>query len=226
MHCRAGVIASGYRAAAPGGPTVSAVEVLTGSIAASGTGTPTITTSLASTDMVVVVLLKSTTSGTPGVSGLGTWTNLQAGTGTRDHYIWTMTGVTGGGSITITPNGPASDYVVYVLRRSDAAAVTAFGSGKIDNSFISTNTQISVADINSATAGMFVIGVASPGAATLTFPHANMLPASGWTTDFNGSNSIVRFLSQTMSANSTVRVAASSSAGVGTSWALLAAVFQ
>lgn len=205
--------------------TVSSVETHSGAIASLGSATPTITTSLVPTDRVVVLLMKSATAGTPSVSGLGaTWTTLQAGIATKDHYMFTATGVTGGGTVTVSVGSASGDYALWVLRSSVSASITTFGSQRIDSGFIAANTAIQTTDISTALQGMFACAAASVGAGTITFPHANMLPASGWSTTFDGSNSVVRFLHQQLASDSTVRAAASST--TASSWSLLVGVWS
>lgn len=202
--------------------TVSVVESQNGAIATSSSATVTIATSLVPTDRLVVMVMKVSTAGTPSVSGLGTWTTLQAGSSSLDHYLFTTTGITGGGNITVSVGSAAGDYVVFVLRSSITASITVHGSGKFD-SIPAANAASQVADITGGLTGMFVCAAANASAGTLTFPHSTALPVGSWTTARVGTNTTSKFISQTLAANTTVRVPASASAIA--SVALLVGVF-
>lgn len=202
--------------------TVSIAETLDGAIATSGSAVVTITTALVPTDRLVVMVVKSSTAGTPSVSGLGTWTTLQAGTSSLDHYLFTTTGVTGGGNITISVGSAAGDYVALVLRSTVSASVTVHGSAKFDT-IPAANTATQAADITAALTGMAVFASAGATGGTLTFPHATALPSSGWTTGRTGTNSNSKFIYQVLAADTTVRVPASISSIA--SLALLVGVF-
>lgn len=203
--------------------TVSAVEVLSGPIATAGSATPTITTTLRASDRVVIALIKVGTAGTPSVSGLGaTWTAHQSGTTTTDHFLWSASGITGGGTVTITVGSAAGDYVIWVLRSSVDQSITHHGSGKADGG-VSANVSIQTADITSSDTGMYAVGAAFAVSGTLTFPHGNSLPSSGWTLDDTGSNTVSSFISRQLSASGSVRGAMSSSNAGGV--AVLAGVF-
>lgn len=222
---RCGIFASAHVASAPGGGTIDAVEILTGAIAASSSGTPTVTTTLRPSDCVVVALIKSSTTGTPSISGLGaTWTNHQAGTSLFDHYLWSASGVTGGGTVTINVGSASGDFVVWVLRSAIDSPITAHGTSKGDGT-TGAGVSVQATDIASATTGMFAVGAAVVTSGTLTFPSADNLPASGWTTDRDGTNSVCRFISRELSANGTVRMAASHPSGFA-NHAVLAGVFK
>jgi hypothetical protein len=201
--------------------SVSAVEVKSGTIAASSTATVTIATSLTTNDRVVAIIYKTGTTGTPTATGLGTWTAEVSGTGTVDHYMFSMSGVTGGGNITLGVGAAVSgDYVVYVLRSSISAAVTKHGATQ------SASTSDTGSVVNSCTANMFAC-VASmvTGGATITgtYPGASAVPSSGWTLDYTGGNTATKYASVTLLANANVQSGGTASAS--TTWVNTLGVF-
>lgn len=165
--------------------TVNAVETLTGFVAALGTGSPVITTSLVPTDRVVVLVLKDGTSGTPLVSGLGaTWSNLFIETSVRDFYVISTTGVTGGGTLTINGFTSSGDYIVMVLR-STLPGVTPSFLGYLNPSWMLISVGPGTVKTSGALqvpAGSFVVGVGNAAAGTATAPTTSSQPAAGsWT---------------------------------------------
>lgn len=201
--------------------SVSSIETLDGTNAASTSATVTVTTSLVPTDRLVVLYVKSGVGGVPVISGLGTWTNLQSHTITRDAVLVTMTGATGGGNVTINPgtSGASGDYVLFVLRGSGGGQVDVFGS---QSARVSSGGAATTADITSATAGMFVCasGTVDPGAGVV-FPGASTLPASGWTTTRTATNTDGKFIHQVLSSGSTVRMNVTNGTGTGAALSLV-----
>lgn len=193
--------------------TVSSIETFNGAIAGGDSAVLTVTTSLVPTDRLVVILLKSSTTSTPTVTGLGTWSVLQSMVVTRDTYLFTASGITGGGNVTISPGTPSADYVMFVLRGSGGEQVNVFGSQIARTTTGGTTTT---ADISSALTGMFVCvgGNADPGAGVV-LPGAGTLPLAGWTTTRTATNTDGKFIHQILSGDSTVRANITSGSGGG-----------
>lgn len=190
--------------------TVQIIETIGGAVAAAGTGSPVVTTSLLATDRVVVVVSKQSTSGTPSVSGLGgTWTNHVANTAAQDLYIISTAGVTGGGTLTILGYSSAGDYVVYVLRSSIATTpyLTSGTSNNVTGATAGTLVSLSAVAVS---AGGLVIAAGSVSNGTMDFPQASSDPAGGWTTDRTGSNA-GKFIHQSFGADDTVALSLTSS---------------
>jgi hypothetical protein len=205
-----GVVASGHRVVGGGGVTVSAIEVIGTSLPGSTNATPTVTTSLVPNDRVVVVSLKQTTASGPSVSGLGaTWNVDSALTSTADTNVWSATGITGGGTITVAGlSTPPSDVIVYVLRKSDGSAISLVNAQTLAFGAAVAGTLRSAAG-QAASAGSFVIGASWMNNGTIALPTSST-PASGWTTDHtSGTN--VKAISQTLSSGVTVVVGVTSS---------------
>lgn len=198
--------------------TVSSIEVIAAT--SGGTGTPTITTSLVSTDRVVVLLAKVGPTGTPAVTGLGaTWVIDASATTTHDHYVFSATGVTGGGALSITAS--AGDYIVHVLRSSVATTPYLVSAQSTTYAFAAAATVRTLTGA-AAAAGSMVLGTARVSAGTIDFPRTGTTPASGWTTDWTN-GTVVKSISQQISANETVALSLTSSAGH--SAALLQAIY-
>jgi hypothetical protein len=184
--------------------SVSSVETKSGTIAATSNVNVTISTTLTTNDMVVVLVNKTGTTGTPGASGLGTWTTEVAGTANLDHYMFSMTGVTGGGVINVSVGGTgqSGDYVVYVLRSSIGAAVTKHGSSQ-------EVTSAGSPSVASCLRNMFTCLTAIATTGTITsYPGAAAVPSTGWATDYIGGNTGAHYVSQTLAANANVAGAA------------------
>ncbi|MDR6907460.1 hypothetical protein J2X63_003168 [Agromyces sp. 3263] len=218
-----GAIASGYRVVGGGGVTVSAIEVLHTSLPGSVNATPTVTTSLVPTDRVVVMSLKQNTASGPGISGLGaTWNADAALTTTADTNIWSATGITGGGTITVTGLGTGpSDVIVYVLRASNGAVSSLVNAQTLPFGAAVAGTVRSTSG-TAATAGSFVAAASWISVGTISLPTSST-PASGWTTDHTGSTN-VKAISQTLSTGATVSVGVTSSSSFSCS--LLHAIYQ
>lgn len=210
MSTGVGVMASGHVTAGGGGVTVSAIEVIGTSLPGSVDATPTVTTSLVSTDRVVVVMLKRSTASGPVISGLGaTWNPDAALTSTADTNVWSATGITGGGTITVSGLGTGqSDVIVYVLRASSGAATSLVNAQTLTFGAAVSGTVRSATGA-STTAGAFVIGAGWVSAGTIALP-TSATPASGWTTDHTNGTA-VKAISQTLSSGATVVVALTSS---------------
>jgi hypothetical protein len=215
-------MASGHRVVG-GGVTVSAIEVIPVSLPGSVNATPTVTTTLVANDRVVVLSLKQATAGTPAITGLGATWNLDASlTSTADTYIWSATGVTGSGTITVSglSTGP-SDVIVYVLRASSGAAISLVNAQTLTFGAAAGGTVRATTGA-AATAGSFVTGASWISAGSITLPSTST-PASGWTTDHT-SGTVVKGISQTLSSGATVSVGVTSSASF--SCTLLHAIYQ
>lgn len=210
-----------------GGPTISAVEVIPSDVAANTTAVLAVTTTLRASDRVVVMLLKSSTAGTPSISGLGaTWTAHIASGTTLDHNLWSATGLTGTGSISVASGGTSSvgDCIAWVLRSSSDSAIVLHGSTEAVSSAATAGVTTSTPDITGCTAGMFAVGGAlTTSGAALTFPHGDTVPPSGWTVDDIGGGTKSKFISRQLTASGLVRLV-DSAAGTG-NHAVIAGVF-
>lgn len=166
-----------------GGPTVTAIETIVRPFTSAGSDSATITTSLLTTDRVVVIIQKSTTIATQGVSGLGaTWTQDVVQSSSLDFSCFSASGVTGTGTVTVTGlNTVPAAVTVLVLRSSSGSAVT-FLNGNQTGATLGSGGTVSTSS-GTATAGALVIGAAySTGGTTLTFPHGSSSPSGGWST--------------------------------------------
>lgn len=203
-----GAIASGYRVVGGGGgPTTNVVEVQSG--AATTNATPTIATTLLSTDRVVITVSKQSTAGVPAVSGLGaTWVTDASNTSTYDLYVYSAAGITGGGTVTIALNG-AGDWTLHVLRSSVAATPALVSAQVLPFAAAAAGTVRSTSGV-ATSAGAAVIGVARISAGTISFPTSST-PGGGWTTDYT-SGTTVKAISQTISSGATVSVGVTSGA--------------
>ena len=174
--------------------TTNVIELIHGTIAPSATGSVTITTALVPTDRVALVVVKNTTSGTPVPSGLGTWTTHANLGSPMDVYLYSTTGVTGGGTFTITISQPSSsEYAAYVLRSDTGLATTptipSMTSGSVVTGTI--NTPITTLPAGTSPAGSFVIAVGwGVIGSTISFPHAASVPSGGWTIDHSAASNI------------------------------------
>lgn len=201
--------------------TVTAIETHFGAIAAGASAVVSVSTSLVATDRLVLVLYKTSTTGTPSVTGLGTWSVLEQVIVTRDSYLYTMTGATAGGNLTITPTSLAADYALYVLR-GGGGQVDVFGS---EQGYTSSGTASETPAISGALGGMFVVAaVAATAGATITFPAGTSVPSSGWSADYTGVNNNAFFISNGLSAGANVVVGVTATSG--TAKTILVGVFS
>jgi hypothetical protein len=163
--------------------TVNIIETL-GASESGGTAAVTITTSLVSTDRVVVACVKSTTSGTVVVSGFSaTWTNNAFHTlSGADVNILSASGMTGTGTVTVNGLNTGGDMVVYVLRSSVGNAVVySVGSGN-GTASTAASTVVTTSS-NSALAGSMLFMAGTVTAGNITMPATGASPSSGWTQD-------------------------------------------
>jgi hypothetical protein len=141
------------------------------------------------TDLIVVVVSKTSTAGTPSVSGLGaTWTTVLAQSTTRDFYIFSTSGTTAGGDISINA-GVGSVISVHVFRSSlgdtpsvHYAAVSPWLQATSDPA-----DEVSGATV-AAPSGSMAVGFGAHTGGTSTFPASGVVPSSGWSTLFSGAH--------------------------------------
>lgn len=153
------------------------VEVLQGTMTTGVTTTTvTIATALLPGDLVVLLTSRGSAGGTIAApSGLGTWQNVMSIPGFK---VDTLTGVTGGGNITLTRSttSNANDYVVLVVRGLDVPTVDVVVRGTATSSAISTLTLQARARDNTVAVSVLTC-LANP-----VNPAAGTDPAAGWTT--------------------------------------------
>ncbi|SIN72934.1 hypothetical protein [Agromyces cerinus] len=167
--------------------TVTVEEVIApANIAGSASGSISITTSLLSTDLVLVLVSKvSAGSATVTFDGSAptSYGNWQNSTGTR-LFVYTKTGVTGTGhtvGYSTTGTSTVNRFTILVIRGLSNAAVTSFAQSDWSSTTTAANTDETVAGQSVGNGQVAVIvGVATAG--TVTFP-SNPLPATGWSTD-------------------------------------------
>lgn len=176
-----------------------------GSIATFGTATPAITTSLVSTDRVVVVVQKGGTAGTPSASGLGgTWVTDVSITSTYDEYIISTSGVTGTGTVTVSVGSSAGDYQLYVLRSSVSNAVVFVSGSGNQASAAGGGTLLSLTSSSVSAGSLWLVG-GNVGSGTLVFPHSSSSPNSGYTTDRSVSAGL-KYLSRQVAADESMSI--------------------
>lgn len=185
--------------------TVSIIETIGGTIAAFGSATPTVTTTLATTDRVVVVISKTGTAGTPSVSGLsGTWVADVTNTVTFDHYIFSTGSVTGSGTVTVSVGSAAGDYMLYVLRSSVSNAVV-FVNGAANNIAAATSgTLLSLSAASTSNGSMHLVS-GYAGAGTIDIPHSSASPNTGFTSDRTVGSGL-KYLSRAAPADESITV--------------------
>ena len=185
------------------------METNGGTIATFGSATPAITTTLASTDRVVVIVSKAGSAGTPSVSGLGgTWVTNVSNATTFDLYIFSTSSVTGTGTVTVNVGSSAGDYALYVLR-SDVANAVVFTNGAATNvAAASGGATLSLASASTLAGSMHLVaGYASGG--VLSLPHSSASPNTGFTTDRSiGTNGL--YLSRSVPADESITAVMSS----------------
>jgi len=186
------------------------METIGGAIAAFGSATPAVTTTLVTTDRVVVVVSKNGSAGTPSVSGLsGTWVANVTNTSTFDHYIFSTGSVTGTGTVTVNVGSSAGDYLLYVLR-SDVSNAVVFVNGGANNVAAANGGVLLSLSSASTSAGSLhlVSGYISGG--TLSLPESSSSPNSGFTTDrSNGTQGL--YLSRSAPADESIQMSLTSS---------------
>ncbi|MFF2388949.1 hypothetical protein [Agromyces sp. NPDC058104] len=163
------------------------IEVLTGATASTAHSVP-IATALVPSDLVICIT-STYNSGTSAVtpSGLGTWSAELGGMATAilryGFRVHTLTGVTGGGNITLSQTSPGSGYVVLVVRGLDTPVLDAFAVFLIEDGAATSATLEAAARANAlaVSIGRFTSG-------TPTNP-SSADPASGWTLDANATGS-------------------------------------
>lgn len=203
---RCGIFASAHHAAGGGGATVSAVETIVRPSTTSGSQTVDITTTLLTTDRVVIVVQKGTSTATPTPSGLGaTWSTDVVNSSSIDFYVFSGSGVTGSGTVTISGLSTQAAFVTaFVLRSSTGTAVT-FQNGNVNiGATAGEGTLATTTD--TAAAGAFVIGSGWLQTGTPTFPHGSTTPASGWSTvrDTTAGTAVNKVIAQTLASSASV----------------------
>lgn len=174
--------------------TASVIEVISGTPTPASTTNYSVTTSLVSSDVVLVVYSKPS-AGSHTLSGLGaTWVpqgNRQVQSSGTVVYYSTATGVTGTGTVSLTLGSATTTptITILVLRGMNATTLSATTDStwfQVDG--VSTGTQTNTTANTDEGAAAIAAGidqiavfVAVVQAGTATFP-SNTTP-SGWTTD-------------------------------------------
>lgn len=220
MRARCGIFASARRPAPGGGPasTVDIIETVEIATTTSGSGSGAVTTTLQPNDRVVVITTKASTSGTPTVSGLGaTWANDIANSASMDLYVASASGITGGGTVSISGLGLSNDgdVTIFVLRSSRGNAVTFANGNAANNGTAAANAVTSTTAGTAPSAGCLAFAVGQVGGGTITFPATGTAPSSGWTiartTQTNGFDRR-RILHQKIGPGASIQAAVSSDA--------------
>lgn len=160
----------------------SPVEVLQGTMTTGVTTTPvTIATALVPDDLVLLVTSRGSAGGTVVTpSGLGTWQSVVS-TSSSGYKIDSLTGVTGGGNISLTRSttSSANEYVVLVVRGLDVPVVDAIARDSATSSSTSSLVLQALARGNNVAVSVLTC-LANP-----VNPAAGSDPAAGWTTHRN-----------------------------------------
>lgn len=164
------------------------IEVLQGSLASGSTTTNvTITTAVDPSDLIVLVTATGALANTiPTPSGLGTWRQEVLVAATQGLQVHTLTGRTGGGTVTLTRSSTSSttDYVLFVVRGLDVPVVDAIAVGATSSS--ATTELVLAARARGNTVALSILRAL---AGTPANPATGSDPSSGWTTHRNGSGS-------------------------------------
>ena len=210
-----GIVASSKQVAA-GGPTVSVIESVARPFTSSGSDTVSITTTLLTTDRVVIIVQKGTLTGTPSASGLGgTWNTDLFSTAAVDYYIFSTSGVTGTGTVTVSGLSTAPAAVTGLVLRASNGAAVVFLNGNMNSGAVAAAGTLATSSASN-TAGALLIGSCRSDSGTLTFPDASSTPNSGFTTvrnTFDATSSDTKIvITQTLASTTTVQLAGSPSA--------------
>ena len=147
---------------------VAIVETVSG-VTSSGTATATIATALEPDDLVVCITSTYgiSTAGAVTPSGIGTWSAVAGGidgTTTYGIQVSTLTGVTGGGNVSITVGSTSSSYAAnYVILVVTGLAATV----------VSVESFITVALLTAS--GVYRLGLLNARAQSLTLAIASGL---------------------------------------------------
>lgn len=166
------------------------VQVITGSTtAASTTNTLAFPATVSSNDLLIVIgsIANVGASRVSAPTALGTWTNLNSWW-TSEYFgadIYTLTGITTGGNVTVT-NGAYGNlvlgYVVSGLTTPDySLAVHRSGSTAQPEATVGGVA----APILGARANTFILSYGHTASGTKTLPGPASVPSTGWTTDGN-----------------------------------------
>lgn len=167
--------------------TVTFEEATSANAVASVSSSFALTTTLVSTDLVVLLMGKSsggtntTTINGSATTAFGNWQN---GTGGARLYVSTMTGLTGSHSVSYTTASTSADnrFTAYVIRGLTNRAITNSAISDWSSTSTPSNTDEGPAalavDVGQAAIYAAIVGTSG----TLTFP-SNPTPSSGWTTD-------------------------------------------
>lgn len=166
-------------------PAPTVVEILGGASGTSGTTIP-IATALVPNDLIVVVSSTAASAAnqvTP--SGLGTWSGVLGGVngggGQYGFRVNTLTGVTGGGNITLSVTPVSVDYVVMVIRDLPQPVLDGFDARWVTSSGITTSDRQARARDNSVAVSIVHSISGAPGNPSAADP------GSGWVLDRNTS---------------------------------------
>lgn len=171
-------------------PDPTTPEILTG-VTASTAHVVTVTTSLVPSDLVVVIvptLGNALYNITP--SGLGTWsaelTGMSGGTNRYGVRVFTLTGVTGGGNITLSQGTlNTASYVVFVVRDLEVPAVDGMSF-----EFITNSAQVASEHLVRARDKSLAVSIVHAMGGTVVNPATGTSPApGGWTSDRTGTGS-------------------------------------
>jgi hypothetical protein len=173
--------------------TVSVVEVITpANVGAGVTSSIPITTTLVSSDLVVVLMVKNA-SGATTVSingstlsqyGGASLLNGSTSSGTR-LSLFTQTGLTGSHSVSYDTNSFATtnQFTVYVIRGLSNPAITARQTSVWDNTNTTSGTDEGHTSVVVGADQIAIsVGCVTSLGATVTFP-SNATPSTGWTAD-------------------------------------------
>jgi len=154
---------------------------------------------VSASDFLVLVISKANTGtlSAPSGFGAGSWSafrNWQVESGATRLYVYTLTGVSGAGNVTITTGGAAGGfhYTLYIIKNLNTATIAAYTestwyaiNGTVQTTPAEANTPINT-DEGPASIGcnidqvaLFLVVSNAPAQAHV-FP-SNPTPASGWT---------------------------------------------
>ena len=161
--------------------TVTVPEIITGTAAAGTTTNFSVTTTLVSSDLVIVTWSRGTT-GSATLTGLGgTWTALFDATSGNRVMLRYTTGVTGTGTVTLNPGaGTTGNVVIFVVRGLTSPSTNALQQSVWSGTTTSLNTDEGPAS-QSFGVDQFAVAIGTAVTGTITWP-SNPTP-SGWTVD-------------------------------------------
>lgn len=185
---RCGIFASAHHAAGGGGGTVTVEEYQSFNPASFSSSTIPLSTTLSSTDVVLMVY--SRTSSGAGTITIDGGTFVEFGTylnSTTRVQVSTVTGLTGSHTISYTMTSGTNLISIYVIRGLSDPSITASSQTTWPGPSTPSNTDVTPAAV-SVDDGQIVIAVGiATGSGTITFPSSPD-PATGWTGDSTGSS--------------------------------------